>query len=60
MKEALTKEVKLPTGAVMRLYSPDGKQVKDLESLEDEARYVAVSAEKLNMELSKSINQSII
>jgi len=44
----MTKEVKLPTGAVLKVYAPDGKAVKDMDSFEDGGKYIACGAEKLN------------
>ena len=52
LKEFLTKEVQLPTGPVMKVVTPDGKLVKDLDSIEDGAKYICAGAEKLNKEMS--------
>lgn len=52
----MTKEVKLPTGAVMKVYTPDGKQIKDLDGFEDEGKYIATGAEKLNKELCRELH----
>ncbi len=54
VKEQLTKEVGLPTGAVRQLFTVDGKLVKDIESLEDGAKYVAAGAEKLKLDSRKN------
>jgi hypothetical protein len=48
LKDFLTKEVKLPTGAVLKVYTPDGKALKGLDDFEDGGKYVCAGAEKFN------------
>jgi hypothetical protein len=51
LKEAMTRLVGLPTGAVRKVYTVDGKQVPTLESFVDGGRYICTGAEALNVSL---------
>ena len=52
----MTNEVKLSTGAVMKVYTPDGKQLpKLLEAFENGAKYICVGAEKFNSDSSEIV-----
>ena len=51
----MTNLVKLPTGAVRQVFTPDGKSVKDLDSFESGSNYIAAGAEKLKKDLRKEI-----
>ncbi|PRP88686.1 hypothetical protein PROFUN_02782 [Planoprotostelium fungivorum] len=50
LREHLSKEVKLPTGPVLKVLTVDGKSIKDLEALEDEGSYICCGAEKFSKE----------
>lgn len=48
LKEAMTKQVHLPTGPVMQVFALDGKSIKSIDELEDEGKYIVAGPEKLN------------
>lgn len=48
LKEQLSKQVKLVTGSVRKVYSVDGKQVKDLNDFIDGGYYICCGGEVLN------------
>lgn len=52
--QAMTDKVKLPTGAVRRVFTPLGKPVKQIEGFKENGRYVCCGAEKLNVEQSQN------
>lgn len=54
LKEAMTKQIGVPTGAVRQVFAPDGKLIKTFDQLEDEGKYICAGAEKLNKDSSKS------
>src|SRR5689334_19621240 len=49
----MTNVMKLTTGAVLKVYTPDGKSIKDFDGLEDGGRYICCGAEKFDKENSK-------
>jgi len=49
--QAMTTSIVLPTGAVRQVFTPDGKQIKDLADFEYDGRYIAAGAEKLKKDL---------
>jgi len=50
LKNNLTKEVKISTGAVRQIFNTDGKVIKTLGEFEDGGKYIAAGAEKLDMD----------
>jgi len=48
LKEQLSKQVNLPTGSVRKVFSPDGKLVKNLEDFVDGQSYICCAGENLN------------
>jgi hypothetical protein len=54
--QAMTDKVKLPTGAVRRVFTPLGKAVKTIDGFKENGRYVCCGAEKLNVEQSELSN----
>jgi len=48
LKDAMTRLVQVPTGAVRKVYTVDGKQVKGLENFEDGGKYICTGPEPLN------------
>ncbi len=53
VKQAMTKQVGVPTGAVRGIFTPEGKAVKTMEDFENEGKYICCGAEKLKKDLSK-------
>eukprot|EP01112_Ceratiomyxa_fruticulosa_P002367 TRINITY_DN1248_c0_g3_i2.p1 TRINITY_DN1248_c0_g3~~TRINITY_DN1248_c0_g3_i2.p1 ORF type:complete len:267 (+),score=56.08 TRINITY_DN1248_c0_g3_i2:248-1048(+) len=51
LREHMTKLVGLPTGAVRKVYTPEGRPIKTLEEIEDGKKYVCCGAEPFNREL---------
>jgi len=47
LKAEMSKKVGLPTGPVLKVYTADRKQVKNLEDFEDGGLYICTGAEKL-------------
>lgn len=43
----MTKSVQLHTGAVRFVFTPEGKQIKDMDEFVSEGKYIATGAEKL-------------
>lgn len=48
LKDAMTRLVQVPTGAVRKVYTVDGKQVKSLDGFEDGGKYICTGPEPLN------------
>ncbi len=48
----MTVDVRLPTGAVRQVFTPDGKLIKSPEEFENEGKYICCGAEKLKQDLS--------
>jgi len=51
LKEHLSKELKLPTGAVRQIYTVEGTVIRSLQELEDTKNYVCGAAEKFSKSL---------
>lgn len=43
----MTTQVKISTGAVRKVYTPDGKKIKGIDEFEDEGKYICCGAEAL-------------
>ncbi|KAK5578148.1 hypothetical protein RB653_003101 [Dictyostelium firmibasis] len=59
LKEQLSKQVKLPTGPVRKLYLPSGKLIKTMEEIIDGEYYVCAGGETLSQEFSPTLLEHI-
>ncbi len=61
LKEFMSKEVQLPTGAVNKVYTPEGKLLKGLEDFQDGGKYICTAgSEKFDSESSNTVTVTIL